>query len=128
MKTDIDVAQGWMLKAKSDLKSAELLLRSTGPFDTACFHAQQAAEKSLKAVLCFHGIVPPRTHDMGELAAACIAFLPDLSVDDGLLQLTEFAVGLRYDASFWPDRETAEAATRTAAEVLCLSAAAMGRG
>ena len=33
-----------------------------------CFHAQQAVEKSLKAILVSEGIVPIRTHDLTELA------------------------------------------------------------
>ena len=33
----------------------------------ACFHAQQVAEKSLKALLVWNGIDPPRIHDLDEL-------------------------------------------------------------
>ena len=36
----------------------------------ACFHAQQAAEKALKAVLCLRGVGFRRTHDLEELAGA----------------------------------------------------------
>jgi HEPN domain-containing protein len=72
MKTDIDVARGWLCKAESDLKTVDLLVDAGGPLDTACFHAQQAVEKCLKAVLCAHGVVPPRTHDIGDLTAHAV--------------------------------------------------------
>ena len=35
----------------------------------ALFHAQQAAEKTLKAVMCLQGVEHRRTHDLEELAA-----------------------------------------------------------
>jgi HEPN domain-containing protein len=34
------------------------------PFDTVCFHAQQCAEKYLKALLLQAGSEPPKTHDL----------------------------------------------------------------
>jgi hypothetical protein len=34
------------------------------PFDTVCFHCQQAVEKYLKALLTLLGIPAPRTHDL----------------------------------------------------------------
>lgn len=64
----------------------------------ACFHAQQAAEKSIKAVLVLHGIEFRRTHDLLALAS----LLADKSValpvtDDWLIRLTPYAVEFRYD-------------------------------
>lgn len=40
---------------------------SEGPYDTACFHAQQAVEKYLKGVLAWRGLEIPRTHVLEEL-------------------------------------------------------------
>lgn len=117
MRNDIDVARGWLLKAQSDVKTAEIILASDGPTDTACFHAQQAAEKSLKAVLCVNGITPPRTHDLGELVERCAQFDSEFQADEQLLELTEYAVGLRYDFEFWPDKETAVGALERARTV-----------
>ncbi len=45
MKDKVDHARGWFRKADSDLADARRTVSSEGPFDTACFHAQQAAEK-----------------------------------------------------------------------------------
>lgn len=41
------------------------------PHETMGFHAQQACEKFLKAVLVRHGIVFERTHDLVSLVGLC---------------------------------------------------------
>jgi len=110
MKNNTDVARGWMEKALSDLKTAEILLSAGGPTDTCCFHSQQAVEKTFKAFLCVHGVVPEKTHDLEELSRKCRQIVPDLIIDEKIAELTEYAVGLRYDVEFWPDIETAEKA------------------
>ena len=51
MKEELEEAQGWFHKAESDLVTARRTAASEGPYDTACFHAQQAAEKYLKGFL-----------------------------------------------------------------------------
>lgn len=46
----------WLAKAEHDLLNIENNLKAQQiPWDTICFHAQQAAEKYLKALLVFHG-------------------------------------------------------------------------
>lgn len=65
----ISESRDWLRYAKSDLA-----LAASKPdgvlLDTLCFHAQQAAEKSLKAVLILRVGVVPYTHDIGELIEA----------------------------------------------------------
>ncbi len=57
--------RSWLAKAENDLLNIENNMRGNRvPWDTVCFHAQQAAEKLLKAFLVFHETVPPRTHDL----------------------------------------------------------------
>jgi hypothetical protein len=60
----------WFAHAKSDLRITELCRADDGvlPNQTA-FHAQQAAEKAIKAVLLKHQIRFPRTHDLAALIA-----------------------------------------------------------
>ena len=53
MKDAAALAQGWFRKADSDLADATRTVVSEGPYDTACFHAQQAVEKCLKGYLAF---------------------------------------------------------------------------
>lgn len=67
-------------------------------FSVACFHAQQASEKALKAVMCLLGVEFRRTHDLealaGQLSDAGCA--PSIATDD-LRRLTPYAVEFRYD-------------------------------
>jgi len=55
----------WIRQPRTDLAMADLALASqqVGP-DPACYHAQQAAEKALKAVLVFLQVQYPFTHDL----------------------------------------------------------------
>ena len=63
-----------------------------------CFHAQQAVEKALKAVLAARGVEFPFIHDIGGLTKLCReAGVPLLDEMDGVDRLTPYAVGLRYD-------------------------------
>jgi HEPN domain-containing protein len=70
-----------------------------------CFHAQEAAEKALKAVLVCLDVSFPRTHDIAALAA----LLPDsVGVPPGLQrarQLTAYATQLRYPGAAEPVAE-----------------------
>ena len=64
----------------------------------ALFHAQQAAEKALKAVMCLHGLEFRRTHDLEELAAQLTDVGVSPAVDATELRpLTPYAVEYRYD-------------------------------
>ena len=56
----------WVEKAEHDLINAEytLTLEKNCPLDTVCFHAQQCAEKYLKAFLVQKSISFPKTHDL----------------------------------------------------------------
>jgi len=56
----------WIRKADHDLRNAEhtLTLQEDCPFDTVCFHAQQCAEKYLKALLVWTSTDFPKTHDL----------------------------------------------------------------
>ena len=66
-----EVLRRWVRKAEHDLEAARLILagESHCPYDTACFHCHQAAEKYLKALLTLLGIQAPRTHDLGNVGA-----------------------------------------------------------
>jgi len=55
----------WLAKADNDFLNIQNNLRAERvPWDTVCFHAQQAAEKLLKAFLVYRGQLPARTHDL----------------------------------------------------------------
>lgn len=93
-----DAARAWLRKALRDLDSADRLCKDSPPFtDTALFHAQQAAEKSLKAFLTYHEVSFEKTHDLEEISGRILAIDPTL---EPLLKrvsvLTPFAVVFRY--------------------------------
>ncbi len=118
MKGPADLARDWVRIADSDLADARRTLDSPGPYNTACFHAQQAIEKCLKAVIAFSGEQIPHVHDLEKLAHGARAVAPGLGVDpEELKKLTPYAVKPRYDAEFWPDREEAAEAVESAEKV-----------
>ena len=120
-------ARAWLKKAESDRLAARRLLEADGPFDAVCFHAQQACEKALKAVLAAAGTEIPRTHNLEELQVRSVRLLSASSASIleslDLSELTPYAVESRYDAEFWPDRPTADAAVKCADSVVDVIAA-----
>jgi HEPN domain-containing protein len=100
----LQVVRGWMLKAESDLENATLVLRAgpDGPMDTVSFHAQQCAEKCLKALLCFRGQEVPRNHDIELLLARTgIGGRVDVTLEESRL-LTDYATVTRYPGDYEP--------------------------
>lgn len=62
----------WLAYAEDDLKVAKVIIQSTNTSVIAVlFHAQQCAEKALKAYLVYHTITFRRSHDLAELVKAC---------------------------------------------------------
>jgi HEPN domain-containing protein len=62
-------AERWLSKASDDLAIARVVTSTPDvPRWPACFHAQQAAEKALKAHLVAAGIAFPFTHALDRLA------------------------------------------------------------
>lgn len=73
--------RGWLLKARGDLRGAEVDLAAAPPLtEDAAFHCQQAAEKTLKAFLAWHDVPFRKTHDLAEIGVqsleAVLARLP----------------------------------------------------
>jgi len=100
MASQRDLAEDLLALAREDEVAARALLDVGVVTDRIVgFHAQQAVEKSLKAVLAVHDVEFPFTHDLGALAELSIkagaAPPPALSEVD---QLTPFGVSLRYGA------------------------------
>ncbi|HEX3045294.1 MAG TPA: HEPN domain-containing protein [Bacillota bacterium] len=114
--------QAWLKKADNDLKNAELILAAQDedlPFDTVCFHCQQAAEKYLKAFLVNCDTSFPFSHNLADLVELCkqsdITFS---SIQRKAEELTPYAVALRYPDDFYlPSKEEAREALAIAKEV-----------
>jgi HEPN domain-containing protein len=115
--TTRQVAEQWLRLARSDLALAHLDAPGAIMPETLCFHAQQAAEKALRAALVLREIDFPRTHSLGVL----LALMPTdvkvpVSIRDAA-SLTNYAVAARYPSVFEPvtddeRRDAADLATR----------------
>jgi HEPN domain-containing protein len=115
MKTQADLVKGWLRKADSDVTTASLCIEREQALDTACFHAQQAAEKCLKAYLTAYAIDFPFVHNLEKLIELCARRDASFfSIKTLSQELTPYAVELRYDAEFWPALETAAQALSAA--------------
>jgi HEPN domain-containing protein len=88
----------WIALAEEDLLNIENnLSASRVPWSTVCFHAQQGAEKYLKAVLITQRIPPPRIHDLLPLLTLCTeAGIRLEHLEDDCFELTRYAVAPRY--------------------------------
>ncbi len=119
MTPSLEEAQRFLGLAKADLAAFRVLVENPEIRRAiAFFHAQQAAEKSIKAVLFAHGVEFRRTHDLLELAGNISTAGIALPCETGsLLKLSPFAVELRYDDQTIP-RLTAEEATLIVAQTL----------
>jgi HEPN domain-containing protein len=75
-----------------------LLAEAKSPvLETACFHAQQAVEKILKAFLVSRGATVPRTHNLVALLDGVIELEPSTAdLKEACSLLTPYAVDLRY--------------------------------
>jgi HEPN domain-containing protein len=109
-----NLAAEWLRWATADLQVALLTSDERIAPQIAAFHAQQAAEKSLKALLVQEQIDFPRTHSIGVLLTlleqAGISGVQDLIDATGL---TRYAVSTRYPGEEEPVRsaEAHDAAT-----------------
>lgn len=114
-----DFVQDWMRKADGDLRAAEhLLALEQQDYFTAAFHAQQAAEKLLKAFLVRHQVPFGKTHDIQELLELSAG--TDASLKRQLVSaaaLTPFGVEFRYPGEQVADLRTAEHAVEEARRV-----------
>lgn len=91
-------ARTWIRDALDDLQAAQQMFVESSVFQThqACFFAQQAAEKALKAALIHDGVPFERDHDLDRLAD----LLPDgwqaRAFVGQLRSLSRYSVETRY--------------------------------
>ena len=97
-----DATAEWMAFARGDLALAGVTPPRGVPLALICFHAQQAAEKALKAVLVFHGAEVPRIHDIVvliDLVEALVLVPPSLHAAG---DLSAYATRSRYPGDSEP--------------------------
>ena len=116
-----ELVKQWLLKARSDLRTAEHTLGLTEdcPYDTVCFHAHQCVEKSLKAVLVASQIPFRKTHDLEELFLLLPPAVPVPVSLGELTRLSPHATDTRYPGAWaWPEKREGEWAVEVARRVL----------
>ncbi len=89
----------WIAKAEGDWATTnrEYLVPKDANYDAVCFHAQQCAEKYLKARMFDAGILFAKIHDLEILLNALLPIEPNwISMRNEALVLSSFAVEFRY--------------------------------
>ncbi len=96
-KDHIDKAILWISYAEDDLGLAHYAMTMPGnrPYRLIAYHAQQCAEKYLKAYMVYHDIDFPYTHDIKKLLDLCGPQTWIKEIDDAE-ELTPYAVTARY--------------------------------
>jgi len=133
MTSPAEYAHALLAKAADDRYVLERLATDAqAPAWVLGFHAQQAVEKALKAVLSLYGIEFPRTHNLSMLVELLRRrSLPLPPEGDDLARLIPFGVALRYDNL--PDDDLPAAldrdwAVRVVAETLHWAGEALAAG
>jgi HEPN domain-containing protein len=90
--------RAWLQKAAHDITAINRVMVGTRvPWDIVCFHAQQAAEKVLKAFPVFHGQTPSKSHDCAYLLSECAKIAPSLApLRADFRYVTRYGVAPRY--------------------------------
>ena len=93
------IATEWITKAEGDfaMVERECRARKNPNYDGACFHAQQCAEKYLKARLCEANRSFAKIHDLVTLLEQVLDLEPMWETfREDMAYLSDFAVAFRY--------------------------------
>jgi HEPN domain-containing protein len=116
----------WVSQAEGDYAAAARELRATESpnYEAVCFHAEQCAEKLMKALLIHLGVTPPHTRDLVSLDRLLAPVCPGWSWPvEQLRLLARAAVDFRYPGESADEDEACESfqiATRMRATLRCL--------
>lgn len=115
-----DYVEKWSFRANEDIAVIDRLMQSDPQAYTSsiCFHAQQAVEKHLKALLAYRNVDFPRTHDVDYLLRERQRMTAGELDHIDLKSLTDFRVSARYPDDFYvPDLSEATYYAETARAV-----------
>lgn len=121
VRPDPDTPAAWLERARSDLALSRAAVVMPGVvLEDSVFHAQQCAEKSLKALLIHRSITFPRTHALELLLDLLLADgIRPLMPENAVVALSQYAVETRYPGAWEPVTPVeAQQAIETAAGVL----------
>lgn len=103
--TPLDLAKAFLAKGREDERALDMGMADRRMSDAIFgFHAQQAVEKYLKAVLAIDQERPERTHDLVVLADQCGQAGHAMSQENfqGIADLSRYAVQERYPLAVAP--------------------------
>jgi len=105
-----ELVRDWLTRADHDLRSARALAALADPLlDTAIYHCQQAAEKSVKAWLQGRDEPFRKTHDIAELVKqAAQSETAFRELDQAAAVLTPYASAFRYPGGAFEPMPTRE--------------------
>ncbi len=94
----VHLTREWLTKALHDLQTARITAAAPdGPLDTAIYHCQQAAEKSLKGWLTAKSNPFEKTHDLRRLVKQAVDGLPEFEhFADAAEVLNPYVSAFRY--------------------------------
>lgn len=90
------ISKAWLTHAQDDLRWCQSSIDGN-VWHGACFSAQQAAEKSLKAYLFAKNKPSKKMHDLSALLEQCIVIDPSFeTIREAILPLIDYYVQTRY--------------------------------
>jgi HEPN domain-containing protein len=95
----------WLTHSKADFVLAQSKLLPGGLYEHLCFHAQQAAEKAIKAVFLHYSLPFPFTHNLQVLIDKLPPMLADVDTLGDCTELNAYAVVMRYPSEIEPVTE-----------------------
>lgn len=105
--------------ADADLASGHALVAAKVRLENACFHYQQAVEKSLKSILVHKQVAFPSSHDLNVLLTLLPADLKECPHAHELSDLNIYGAQRRYEEGPTPaTREDADEAAEMATDIL----------
>ena len=109
----------WFQFGDNDLTVAELTLSNYPEmYEIICYHCQQSSEKYLKGFLFYHGVKPPKIHEIDTLCEICAKF--DAGFDEIIkicAVLTMYGVTPRYPYEAELDESNANQAIEYARQI-----------
>lgn len=125
MKARLKLIRRWLNFAKEDLRAAEVSINEN-LHNIVCFHSQQAAEKSIKALYLYYFDTIPKTHDLEAILNKLKEKSAKLSkFEEEFRFLNKFYVPTRYPDALpgslpegLPDKNDAQKASNFAKEIL----------
>ena len=88
-------SENWIRISERDLRAAKIMLRERDPM-SFIFHLHAAVEKILKGIIEEKGQVPPKIHNLKQLAVEACEVKLDSHHEELLVKLNESFIDSRY--------------------------------